>query len=59
MRGSKAQITAQRIVGLPDLIAEVVSLGTANYDQRKKRDRYVAGGCKDWIAAPTTEWQDC
>ncbi len=53
LHGSKAQITAQRIVGPPDLIVEVVSPGTASYDRREKRDRYAAAGVREyWIADP-------
>lgn len=53
LHGGKAQITAQRIVGSPDLIVEVVSPGTASYDQCEKRDRYAAAGVREyWIADP-------
>ncbi|WP_322487366.1 Uma2 family endonuclease [Chloroflexus sp.] len=53
LHGGKAQITGQRIIGLPDLIVEVVSPGTASYDQREKRDHYAAAGVReDWIADP-------
>ncbi|MGQ9926478.1 MAG: Uma2 family endonuclease [Chloroflexaceae bacterium] len=41
LRGGAATITAQRIVGPPDLVVEVVSPGMASYDRREKRDLYA------------------
>ncbi|MFQ3663813.1 MAG: Uma2 family endonuclease [Chloroflexaceae bacterium] len=53
LRGGAATITAQRIVGPPDLVVEVVSPGTASYDRREKRDLYAAAGVREyWIADP-------
>jgi Uma2 family endonuclease len=48
-----ATITPQRIVGPPDLVAEIVSPGTASYDRREKRDLYAAAGMREyWIVDP-------
>ena len=53
LNGGAATITAQRIVGPPDLVVEVVSPGTASYDRREKRDLYAAAGIGEyWIADP-------
>ncbi len=53
LHGGAASITAQRIVGPPDLVVEVVSPGTASYDRREKRDLYAAAGVREyWIADP-------
>lgn len=53
LHGGAAAITAQRIVGPPDLVVEVVSPGTASYDRREKRDLYAAAGVREyWIADP-------
>ncbi|MCX7791071.1 MAG: Uma2 family endonuclease [Chloroflexaceae bacterium] len=53
LHGGAASITAQRIVGPPDLVVEVVSPATASYDRREKRDLYAAAGVREyWIADP-------
>jgi Uma2 family endonuclease len=53
LHGGTASITAQRIVGPPDLVVEVVSPATASYDRREKRDLYAAAGVREyWIADP-------
>jgi Uma2 family endonuclease len=46
-------ITASRIVGVPDLVIEIASPGTAGYDRREKQDTYARAGVPEyWIADP-------
>lgn len=48
-------ITDSRIVGVPDLVIEVVSPGTASYDRREKWDTYARAGVPEyWLADPGT-----
>jgi len=43
--------TAERIVGVPDLVVEIASPGTAGYDRREKQDAYARSGVPEywWI----------
>ena len=46
-------IKASHIVGVPDLLVEVLSPGTAAQDRRRKRERYARAGVPEyWIANP-------
>jgi len=44
------RVTAKRIIGAPDLVAEVASPGTAAFDRLTKYDVYARAGVKEyWI----------
>ncbi len=46
-------IIESRIRGVPDLVIEVASPGTAGYDRRTKQDAYARAGVPEyWIADP-------
>jgi Uma2 family endonuclease len=46
-------VTHKRIVGVPDLVIEITSPGTAGYDRRTKQDGYAAGRIPEyWHADP-------
>jgi Uma2 family endonuclease len=46
-------ITLTRIIGVPDLVVEVASPGTATYDRRTKLDAYARAGVPEyWLADP-------
>ena len=46
-------ITGKRIVGAPDIVVEIASLGTSGYDRRVKQDRYARAGVPElWFADP-------
>lgn len=48
-----AIITPSRIIGVPDLVAEILSPGTAGYDRRTKQDAYARAGVPEyWLADP-------
>ncbi len=50
---SSDKFTPSRIIGAPDLVVEVVSPGTANYDRSTKYTAYARAGVKEyWIADP-------
>lgn len=50
---SLEKITSSHIVGAPDLVVEVASPATADYDRRKKRDAYARARVSEyWIADP-------
>jgi Uma2 family endonuclease len=56
LHNSAAIITAQRIVGPPDVVIEIASPSTASYDRREKRDTYAAAGVREyWIADPASQ----
>jgi Uma2 family endonuclease len=40
--------TANRFVGVPDLVVEVASPGTASYDRREKQDAYARSGVPEY-----------
>jgi len=41
-------LSEQRIVGVPDLVVEVSSPGTAAYDRREKQDAYAKSGVPEY-----------
>ena len=46
-------ITEGRIVGVPDLVIEVLAPGTSGYDRRGKQDLYARAGVPEyWLAGP-------
>jgi len=46
---------SSRIIGMPDLVIEILSPGTAKYDRQQKYDAYARAGIKEcWIADPTS-----
>ena len=45
----KAEIVKERIVGAPDLVAEILSPSNAYYDLRQKKDIYEKYGVKEYI----------
>ncbi|NJP07096.1 MAG: Uma2 family endonuclease [Chloroflexaceae bacterium] len=51
-----AIITHKRIVGVPDLLVEILSPGTATHDRRKKYATYARVGVPEyWIADPVNK----
>lgn len=47
-------VTEEHIVGVPDLVVEILSPGTAGFDRRDKQDAYAAAELGEyWIADPT------
>jgi Uma2 family endonuclease len=44
-------LRAKRIIGVPDLVVEIASPGTASYDRREKQDAYARSGVPEywWI----------
>lgn len=45
-----------RIIGAPDLVIEVSSPGTVDYDRHAKQDAYARAGIQEyWIADPATQ----
>jgi Uma2 family endonuclease len=54
LKDNHEKITPSRIVGAPDLVIEVASPGTANYDRREKQDTYARAGVPEyWLADPS------
>ena len=50
------KITPTRIIGAPDLVIEVSSSGTVDYDRHAKQDAYARAGIREyWIADPATQ----
>ncbi|NJK81074.1 MAG: Uma2 family endonuclease [Chloroflexaceae bacterium] len=46
-------ISEKRILGAPDLVAEIASPGTASYDRRAKQDAYARAGVREyWLVDP-------
>jgi len=46
-------LTPERIVGVPDLVVEIASPGTAGYDRREKQDAYARSGVSEyWWVEP-------
>lgn len=46
-------ITPSRIVGVPDLVVEILSPGSAGFDRREKQDAYARAGLGEyWLADP-------
>lgn len=45
----KAEIVKERIMGAPDLVAEILSPSNAYYDLRQKKDIYQKYGVKEYI----------
>lgn len=41
-------LSEQRVVGVPDLVVEVASPGTAAYDRREKQDAYARSGVPEY-----------
>jgi Uma2 family endonuclease len=53
LNASAAILTPSRIIGVPDLVVEIASPGTAGYDRRTKQDAYARAGVPEyWIADP-------
>jgi Uma2 family endonuclease len=52
----RLSIIHEQIEGAPDLVVEVLSIGTESYDRREKLDWYRQYGVREyWIADPSTE----
>jgi Uma2 family endonuclease len=48
------KVAAKKIIGVPDLVIEVASRGTATYDRVSKYDIYARAGIAEyWIVKPT------
>jgi Uma2 family endonuclease len=46
-------ITPTRLIGVPDLVIEILSPGSAGYDRRRKQDAYARAGLREyWLADP-------
>jgi Uma2 family endonuclease len=55
LNANRERITESRIIGAPDLVIEVSSPGTVNYDRREKYDAYARAGVPEyWIADPAS-----
>lgn len=53
LKENRGVITSSHIVGAPDLVIEIASPSTANFDRRKKLDAYARAGVPEyWIADP-------
>lgn len=51
IRRGRAEIVRERIEGAPDLVVEVLSPGTRDYDRTEKSARYAAAGVTEyWLA---------
>jgi Uma2 family endonuclease len=49
------RISDQKIIGAPDLVAEITSPGTAGFDRRQKQDAYAIAGVPEyWIVDPAS-----
>ncbi len=46
--GNLGILTSKRIVGVPDLVIEIASPGTASYDRREKQDAYARSGIPEY-----------
>ncbi len=54
LKDSRADVTVAKINGSPDLLIEILSDSTANYDRRRKRLAYERSGVTEyWIVDPT------
>ena len=50
-------ITAERIIGAPNLVIEIASPSTATHDHDRKRRAYEQAGVREyWIADPSYAW---
>lgn len=50
---NRSKVAKEGIVGVPDLIVEVLSPSTATYDKVKKLNRYESAGLKEyWVVSP-------
>ncbi len=53
LSANREKITFNCIIGAPDLVVEVASPGTADYDRHEKREIYANAGVPEyWIADP-------
>jgi Uma2 family endonuclease len=53
LAANQSIITSSRIVGMPDLLVEIASPGTATYDRSRKLQAYERAGVPEyWIADP-------
>ena len=51
VRHERAEIIRERIEGVPDLVVEILSPGTRDYDRIEKSARYAAAGVTEyWLA---------
>jgi Uma2 family endonuclease len=51
IRQDRAEIVHERIEGVPDLVVEILSPGTRDYDRTEKSARYAAAGVTEyWLA---------
>ncbi len=51
IRQDRADIVRERIEGVPDLVVEILSPGTRDYDRTEKSARYAAAGVTEyWLA---------
>lgn len=56
LNANLAIIKDKYIDGVPDLLIEIASPGTAGYDRRTKQDAYAAAGVPEyWLADPDAE----
>lgn len=54
---NKSILTEENIQGAPDLLVEILSIGTAYYDLLDKKDLYEKHGVKEyWIVDPRGKW---
>lgn len=55
LNAHRERIAFSRVIGAPDLVAEVVSPGTASYDRREKQDAYARAGVPEyWVVDPAS-----
>jgi len=56
LKANLEKITPTRIIGSPDLVVEVSSPGTVDYDRRVKQNAYAQAGIQEyWIADPAAQ----
>ena len=56
LKNHRERITKTRLVGVPDIVVEVSSPGTATYDRHDKYDMYVRAGVQEyWLVDPVAQ----